>query len=125
PDAPPLTRPRRHRPRPRAERRPRRLGRRAHHADVRALGLLRRRALVRLLSAAREGPRPLDPPRRRGPGPRPARARRAAASPVRPPGLDRGAGGDGSRRGPRAALAPPSLEGKRGERGTQLGGPRK
>src|SRR5437773_6250573 len=39
----------------------RRVGRRAHHADVRALGLLRRRAPLRVLSAGAQGDGSLDP----------------------------------------------------------------
>src|SRR3972149_3409439 len=54
---------RRHRPRAPAQRSAARVGGRPHPADVRPLGLLRRRDALRVLSAPREGARPLDPAR--------------------------------------------------------------
>src|SRR5918996_4840816 len=94
-------------PRPRAERGARRLGGRAHHAHVRPVGLLRRRPDLRLLPAARQRPRPVDPTGRRRPGARAPRAGLAASPPLRATRLDRAHDRGRGRPGPRAALAAP------------------
>src|SRR5207244_8080865 len=47
------------------ERDTRALAARPHHADVRPVGLLRRRDALRVLPDTREGARPLDPAHRR------------------------------------------------------------
>src|SRR5262249_48624931 len=103
---------RRHRRRGAPQPRTRGLGGGADHADVRALGILRRRRVVRLLSAGAQRKRSLDPSRLRRSAPRAARARRAAAPPLRATWLDRGGPRRRVRPAARAALASSRARGR-------------
>ncbi|PYM44027.1 MAG: hypothetical protein DME12_01705 [Candidatus Rokuibacteriota bacterium] len=82
------------------------MGGRTHHADVRAVGLLRRRDALRVLPAPGEGARSVAPPLAGRPGA--GARRRAHPSPpaLRATRLDRGRHRGTGRRRARAPLAP-------------------
>src|SRR6266850_4126303 len=111
---------RRHRAGGVAQPRARRVGARADHADVRAVGLLRRRAALRVLSAGTQGDGSLDPPVAHRSEPGIAGAGRAAAPPLRAARLDRARPRGRRRRAARPALAAPSAHGRSPRRGGGL-----
>src|SRR3990172_8094512 len=106
-----------------AERRGGRLARGEGHADVRAVGVLRRRDALRLLPAATEGARPRDPAQPRGSGPRAQDSRRRAPPALRRPRMGRVPGGFAGGGAPGAPLAPPGLRGGQDPAGAGLTAP--
>src|SRR5207244_4495307 len=107
---------RRHRRERAPERSRRTLGRRAHHADVRALGVLLGRAALRVLPAAREGARSLGPAEPCRSSARAPRARTQTAPALREPRVDRDGRRDAGPAVAGAALAAPRLSQRRSDR---------
>src|SRR5262245_53233713 len=85
----PRAQPWRDRPRAAAQRCARPVGERAHHADVRAVGLLRGRPALRLLPLEAAGARSLGTAAARPAVPGPGPGGRAPAPPLRAAGMDR------------------------------------